>query len=57
MENFENEFCNFLGLPPGSAVAVSSGTAALYLTLVMLEAKEFLIVLLVIRFPHFYGQK
>lgn len=40
VENFENELCSYLGLPPGSAVAVSSGTAALYLTLVILNAKE-----------------
>ena len=40
VENFENELCNYLGLPSGSAVAVSSGTAALYLTLVILEGKE-----------------
>jgi perosamine synthetase len=38
VEKFENELCNFLGLPSGSAVAVSSGTAALYLTLVTLDA-------------------
>ncbi len=40
VENFENELCSYLGLSPGSAVAVSSGTAALYLTLVALDAKE-----------------
>ena len=38
VENFENEFCDFLGLPRGSAVAVSSGTAALYLALLALDA-------------------
>lgn len=38
VENFENEFCDFLGLPRGSAVAVSSGTAALYLALLALGA-------------------
>ena len=38
VENFENEFCDFLGLPQGSAVAVSSGTAALYLALLALDA-------------------
>jgi perosamine synthetase len=30
---FENEFCDFLGLPEGHAVALASGTAALYLSL------------------------
>ena len=40
VENFENELCNFLGLPSGSAVAVSSGTAALYLILETLEVKD-----------------
>nr|WP_281176687.1 DegT/DnrJ/EryC1/StrS aminotransferase family protein [Lysinibacillus contaminans] len=39
VERFENEFCDFLGLPYGSAVAVSSGTAALYLALLALDAK------------------
>lgn len=38
VENFENEFCDFLGFPRGSAVAVSSGTAALYLALLALDA-------------------
>lgn len=33
VEAFENEFCQFLGLPKGHAVAVSSGTAALFLSL------------------------
>jgi perosamine synthetase len=36
----ENEFCRFLGLPSGHAVAVSSGTAALYLALWALEARD-----------------
>lgn len=35
---FEREFCQFLGVPAGHAVAVSSGTAALYLALVGLKA-------------------
>ena len=39
-EEFENEFCDFLGLPKGHAVAVSSGTAALYLALWVLEANK-----------------
>jgi len=37
--HFENEFCNFLNLPKGHAVAVSSGTAALYLSLWVLNSK------------------
>ena len=40
VENFENEICHYLGLPSGSAVAVSSGTAALYMTLAIYDAKE-----------------
>lgn len=40
VENFENELCHYLGLPSGSAVAVSSGTAALYMTLAIYGAKE-----------------
>ena len=40
VECFENEFCDFLGLPRGAAVAVSSGTAALYLSLLVLDAKK-----------------
>ncbi len=40
VENFENEFCNFLGLPDGYAVALSSGTAALFMALWALGAKE-----------------
>lgn len=39
MEHFENEFCEFLGIPSGSAIAVSSGTAALYLALIALDAQ------------------
>lgn len=39
VENFENEFCDFLGLPRGSAIAVSSGTAALYMALIALNAQ------------------
>lgn len=39
VENLENEFCDFLRIPRGLAVAVSSGTAALYLALLSLEAK------------------
>jgi len=39
VEEFENEFCAFLGLSKGHAVAVSSGTAALFLALTILGAK------------------
>ena len=39
MKNFENEFCDYLGLPAGHAVALSSGTAALFLALWVLGAK------------------
>ena len=37
---FENEFCQFLNLPQGHAVAVSSGTAALFLALWAMNAKN-----------------
>ena len=40
VENFEDELCSYLGLPSGSAVAFSSGTAALYVALVVLSAKD-----------------
>lgn len=33
VQAFEEEFCHFVGLPKGYAVAVSSGTAALFLAL------------------------
>lgn len=36
---FENELCTFLNLPEGHAVAVSSGSAALYLALWALQAQ------------------
>jgi perosamine synthetase len=36
----EDEFCAFLGLEPGHAVAVSSGSAALFLALHVLEARD-----------------
>lgn len=39
VEKFEQDFCSFLGLPFGSAVAVSSGTAALFLALKSLDSK------------------
>ena len=37
---FEAEFCAYMGLPDGHAVAVSSGTAALYMALQSLGAKD-----------------
>lgn len=37
---FEDEFCEFLGLSKGHAVALSSGTASLYLSLWALDAHE-----------------
>ena len=40
VESFQNEFCEFMGLPKGHAAAVSSGTAALFLALVMLGGSE-----------------
>ncbi len=33
VESFENEVCEYLGLPHGHAVAVNSGTSALYIAL------------------------
>jgi|SRR3989344_3288277 len=38
VEAFENEFCKFIGLPNEHAVAVSSGTASLFLALWILNA-------------------
>lgn len=38
--SFENEFCKFLGLPEGHAVAVGNGTSALFLSLWVLNAKN-----------------
>ena len=40
VHHFENEVCEFLGLPQGHAVALSSGTASLYLALWSLEAQH-----------------
>ncbi|NQT26848.1 DegT/DnrJ/EryC1/StrS family aminotransferase [candidate division KSB1 bacterium] len=37
---FEDEFCQFLNLPQGHAVAVSSGTAALFVALWAVNAKN-----------------
>ena len=39
VESFENEFCKFIGLPKGHSVAVSSGTAALFLSLWVLNGR------------------
>lgn len=38
VKEFEDEFCKYVGLPSGHAVAVSSGTAALFLALWSLGA-------------------
>ena len=40
VERFENEFCDFLGLPQRHAVALSSGTSALFMALWSLKAKK-----------------
>jgi perosamine synthetase len=40
VEKFENEVCDYLELNHGHAVAVSSGTAALFLALWALDAKD-----------------
>ena len=40
VERFENEFCDFLGLPQGHSVALSSGTSALFMALWSLDAKN-----------------
>ena len=40
VEAFENELCRFLNIPDGQAVAVSSGSAALYLALWALDGKN-----------------
>ena len=39
VEEFEEKFCEYMGLPRGHAVAVSSGSAALYMAILGLEAK------------------
>ena len=39
VEEFEEKFCEYMGLPRGHAVAVSSGSAALYMAILALEAK------------------
>jgi perosamine synthetase len=38
--HFENEICDFIGLPHGHAVAVSTGSAALFLALTALNSKK-----------------
>jgi perosamine synthetase len=40
VEAFENELCGYLGVPERHAVAVSSGTAALFLALWILDARD-----------------
>jgi len=40
VEKFENELCEFLGLPERHAVALSSGTSALFMALWVLDAKN-----------------
>ena len=40
VESFENEFCRYLGLPEGHAVALSSGTSALFLSRLILKGKN-----------------
>lgn len=37
VKSFENEFCDVIGLPKGHAVAVSSGSAALFISLKILN--------------------
>ena len=40
VSNFEDDLCNYFGLPKGHAVAVSSGSSALYLALWSLNGKH-----------------
>ena len=40
VELFENEFCDYLGLPHGYAVALSSGTSSLFLALRILNGEN-----------------
>ena len=40
VESFENELCNYFDLPEGHALAVSSGSSALYLSLLVLNAEN-----------------
>lgn len=39
VEGFENEFCEYLGLPEGHAAAVTNGTSALFLALWVFHAQ------------------
>jgi perosamine synthetase len=39
VQEFEDKFCEYMGLPQGHAVAVSSGSAALFIAILALEAK------------------
>jgi len=39
VEEFEEKFCDYMGLPRGHAVAVSSGSAALYVAILALEGR------------------
>lgn len=45
VKSFENDFCRLYQLPEGCAVAVSSGSAALYLALMAVNAKDKLVAL------------
>ena len=45
VKEFENEFCDFLGLPKHHAVALSSGTSALFMALWSLDAKDKLVAM------------
>ena len=40
VEKFENEFCDFMQLPENHAVALSSGTAALFMSLFSLDLQK-----------------
>jgi len=40
VKNFENEFCDYLGLPHGHALALSSGTSSLFLALQTLNGNN-----------------
>ena len=40
VKNFENEFCDYLGLPHGHALALSSGTSSLFLALQILNGNN-----------------
>tara|TARA_B100000029_G_scaffold297820_1_gene290998 strand:- start:5923 stop:6930 length:1008 start_codon:yes stop_codon:yes gene_type:complete len=40
VKNFENEFCDFLGLPHGHALALSNGTSSLFLALQILNGNN-----------------